>query len=218
MAQNPHAQFDEAVLELIERSPTGAVPSTPSYQDGLKRLYAAHQVYVSADHKDGHVTARSLAGAPSFYASNVDAVIAGSVAPEALEPNAKIFDRYVATLPPERRAKAESFRLLVAGRPAHHRKHGGALDAHIHDPVHSLFLVPGTGAHHGLPGNYLYGSVLQLNASLNAPWAIHVHDADDGVSLYDASSMKDAFEKLLELVASAPFTMGELDGLGFRQT
>lgn len=217
MSQNPHAQFDETVIEMIERSPTGAVPSTPAYQDALKRLYAAHQVYANADHKDCHVTARSLAKLPAFHADNLEALLAGAIAPEALEPNAGIFSRYVASLPTERRPKAEAFRLLVAGRPAHHRKHHGTVDSRIHDPVHSLFLVPGTGRHHGLPGNYLYGSVLQLNAAPDSPWAVHLHDADDGAALYDATSLRDAVGKVLEVVASAPFTMAELEALGFRQ-
>jgi hypothetical protein len=216
MSQNPHAQFDEVVLDMIERSPIGALPSTPSYQDALKRLYAANQVYASADHKDGHVTARALAAVPVFHASNLAELLAGKIDPEALESNASIFSRYVASLPPERRTKAESLRLVVAGRPAHHRKHTGPTDGQIHDPVHSLFLVPGTGPHHGLPGNYLFGSVLQLTAAPDAPWAVHLHDADDGAALFDAASMREAFSKLEEVLASAPFTMKELEGLGFR--
>ncbi|MGA2693497.1 MAG: hypothetical protein ABSF76_14130, partial [Opitutaceae bacterium] len=62
MPLDPHAQFDQSVMEMIERSPIGAVPHTTSYVESLTRLYAAHQVYPSADHKGGHVTARSLAG------------------------------------------------------------------------------------------------------------------------------------------------------------
>jgi hypothetical protein len=215
MPLNPHAQFDEAVLDMIERSPIGAVPATPAYQDSLKRLYAANQVYASADHKDCHVTARSLAKAPSFLASNIDDLLTGKIAPQALESNASIFTRYVESLPVERRQKAEASRLIVAGRPAHHRKHGAA-ESVVHDPVHTLFLVPGTGPHHGLPGNYLFGSVLQLTTAVDSPWAVHLHDADDGAAMYDATSMKDAFQRLIDVVGSAPFTMKELEALGFR--
>jgi len=214
MAQNPHAQFDEAVLDMIERSPVGAVPSTPAYQDSLKRLYAAHKIYASADHKDGHVTARSLGGSPSFHAENLMSLRTGGSATEALETNDQIFDRYVNSLPEALRKKAETFRLLVAGRPAHHRKHGTA--EAVHDPVHTLILVPGTGPHHGLPGNYLYGSVLQMTTAETSPWAIHLHDSDDGVAVYDAATISEALDKFSELIASAPFTMEEIAALDFR--
>jgi hypothetical protein len=213
MPQNPHAQFDETVLEMIERSPIGAAPSTPSYRDAVDRLYASHQLYADADHKDGHVTARSLAQRPIFVASNLAAFVAGTIAAEALEPNASIFDRYAHSLPADRRAKAESVRLTVAGRPAHHRKHGGVV---AHDPVHTLFLVPGAGPQVGLPGNYLYGSVLQLSLDpAITGWAIHLHDSEDGAAQFDATSMADAFSKFEELTASAPFHLTELEALGF---
>lgn len=215
MPHDPHAQFDHAVLDMIDHSPVGAVPATPAYQDALIRLYAAHQVYSSADHREGHVTARSLAALPAFHASNLAALIGGEINAEQLEANASIFDRYVGSLPESRRAKAETYRLTVAGRPEHHRKHG-VMEA-VHDPIHSLFLVPGTGTHHGLPGNYLYGSVLQLTTADDAPWAIHLHDSDDGVAVIDVPTMAAALAKLIEVIESAPFTMSELDGLGFRQ-
>ena len=214
MPQDPHAKFDEAVLDMIDHSPVGAVPMTPAYQDGLTRLYAAHKIYASADHRNGHVTARSLALQPSFHASNLADLIAGTVNAEALESNVSIFDRYVKAVPESRRAQAEAFRLTVAGRPAHHRKHGA--NEAVHDPIHSLFLVPGTGPHPGLPGNYLYGSVLQLTAAADAPWAVHLHDGDDGVSLIDVPTMPDALAKLMEVMESAPFTMSELEAIGFR--
>ena len=214
MSHNPHAQFDESVLDMIEHSPVGAVPITPSYQDALVRLYASHQIYADADHKGGHVTARSLARRPSFYAGNLDALGAGQIAAEELESNAAIFDRYVAALPADRRAKAEGVRLVVAGRPAHHRKHGGVV---AHDPVHTLFLVPGAGPKVGLPGNYLSGSVLQLSLDPAIPgWAIHLHDSDDGAAHFDATTMSAALEKFQEVLASAPFHMSEIAALGFR--
>ena len=214
MPQNPHAQFDETVLDLIEHSPIGAAPNTPTHRDALGRLRASHQLYADADHKDGHVTARSLARKPSFYANHLDAFTAGTLEAEALESNAHIFDRYVASLPADRRAKAEALRLHVAGRPAHHRKHGGVI---AHDPVHTLFLVPGAGPHVGVPGNYLYGSVLQLSLDpANTGWAIHLHDSDDGAAHFDAPSQAEALAKFEELVASAPFHMSELEALGFR--
>ena len=214
MSTNPHAQFDQTVLDLIDHSPVGAVPLTPAYQDALNRLYAAHQVYASADHKNGHVTARALASAPHFHANNLDALIAGQITPEALEANASIFDRYVQSLALDLRKKAEALRLLVAGKVAHHRAKHGVVT--VHDPVHTLFLVPGTGPHHGLPGNYLYGSAFQLSADPASPWAVHLHDSDDGAALFDAPTMAGALAKLQEVMESAPFNMNELEALGFR--
>jgi hypothetical protein len=211
MLNDPNAHFDETVMEMIEHSPIGAVPMTPSYQDALKRLYAAHQVYAHADHKGGHVTARSLAKLPSFHANNLNALIAGQIGAEALESNASIFDRYVQSLPSAHRAKAEAYRALVAGRPVLHRAKGA------HDPIHTLFLVPGTGPHHGLPGNYLYGSAFQVSAdATTSPWAVHLHDCDDGAVLFDAPTMHAALAKLHDVLESAPFNMNELEALGFR--
>jgi hypothetical protein len=213
MPHDPHASFDQSVLDLIDHSPIGAVPATPTHQDALKRLYAAHQVYASADRKDGHVTARSLAQLPTFAASNLDELIAGKIEAEALESNASIFDRYAQTLSPDRRTKADARRLAVAGRPVHHRPHHGGTVAH--DPVHSLFLVPGGGPHPGLPGNYLYGSLYETRHEAH-PWAISLHDNDDGVTLFETASLAEALAKLQEVLASAPFTMSELDALGFK--
>lgn len=150
MSYDPNAEFDHTVLDKIEASPIGALPLTPAYQDALNRLYAARQVYVSADHKGGHVTARSLASLPTFQAENLPALIAGEIDDEALEPNASIYDRYVQSLPEELRARAESHRLAVIGKPILHRaRHGHEV---VHDPMHTLFLVPGGGPHPGLPG------------------------------------------------------------------
>lgn len=210
MPHDIHAEFDHAVLEMIEHSPIGAVPRTLTHQDALKRLLATQQVYASADHKDGFVTARSLAKEPSFYAENLDALIAGQIAAEALESNALIFERYVQSMPLDLRARAESKRLMVAGKPAHHRsKHDGAV---IHDPVHSLFLVPGAGVHPGLPGNYLYGFVHEMSTDV---WTVHLHDSDDGAAKFDAPNQADALAKLQEVIASAPFHLSELEALGF---
>lgn len=217
MSQDPHASFDQTVLDLIEHSPTGAVPFTPTYQDALKRLSASHQVYGSADHKDGHVTVRSLAALPLFHAGNLDALGAGTIQPADLEANAAIFARYVASLPAALRPKAEAHRLKVVGRPIHHRKHHGALPAGIHDPVHSLFLVPGTGPHPGLPGNYLHGSLFEvLHAGAPATWAVQLHDADDGAATCETPTLPAALEKMQEALASAPFHLSELDALGFK--
>ena len=215
MPQAPNSQFDQTVLDMIEHSPVGAVPVTPAYQDAIRRLYASHQAYPDADHKDGHVTARSLIKLPSFFASNLDAVVAGQVAAEALESNKSIFDRYVQSLPTAHRVKAESHRLTVAGKLAHHRSKPGVVAAH--DPVHTLFLVPGTGPHPGLPGNYLYGFALQAGAeAATSRWAVNLHDSDDGAVLFDAPTMAEALAKLQEVLASAPFAMNELEALGFR--
>jgi hypothetical protein len=141
MPQDPHSAFDHTVLDLIEHSPIGAVPHTPAYTDSLTRLYASHQVYASADHKGGHVTARSLATRPSFFPANLPAFIAGKIDADALESNASIYSRYVHSLPAALQARAESFRVMVIGKPAHHRANHGA--AAVHDPLHALFLVPG---------------------------------------------------------------------------
>jgi hypothetical protein len=216
MPLDAQAQFEQTVLDLIDHSPVGAVPYTPAYQDALKHLYASHQVYASADHKGGHVTARSLATAPVYHAANLAEVAAGRVAPEALELNAAIFDRYVAALPVARRAAAEGHRLTVAGRVAHHRAKHGVVTAH--DPIHTLFLVPGTGPHPGLPGNYLYGSAFQLHATADSAWLVQLHDAEDGAVIADAPTLADALAKVEELLASAPFNMNELSELGFRFT
>ena len=214
MPPDPHAAFDHSVLDLIEHSPVGAVPSTPSYQDALGRLRAAHQVYPDADHPKGFVTVRSLATRPIFHAGNLDAWMAGTIEAEALESNASIFDRYVAALPAAFRAKAEGLRLVVAGRPAHHRKHGGVI---AHDPVHTLFLVPGAGPAPGIPGNYLHGSILQLGADpVTGGWAIHVHDSDDGAALCDLPTLPEALAKFQEVISSVPFHLSELDAWGFR--
>jgi hypothetical protein len=218
MPQDPNAQFDSTVLDKIELSPVGAVPHTPAYQDALKRLYASHQVYADADHKDGHVTARSLGGRAVFHANNLDAYGAGQIEDTALESNASIFERYVQSLAPALRTKAETYRVSVPGKPIHHRKHHGPGPAPvIHDPVHTLFLVPGGGPHPGLPGNYLYGFLHEVAGKDGATaWSIILHDSLDGVELYDAATLAEAFEKLQEVLASAPFHLGELNELGFR--
>ncbi len=216
MSQDPHAPFDQTVLEMIEHSPVGAVPFTPTYQEALRRLYASHQVYASADFKDGHATVRSLTKLPLFHAANVDALVAGSAEAAALESNSGIFDRYLSHLPGPLRAKAEAHRLKVVGRPVHHRKHAGTAPG-IHDPVHTLFLVPGTGPHHGLPGNYLHGALFEVaHPGTPATWAIQLHDTDDGASTFDAATLPAALEKLQEVFASAPFHLNELAALGFK--
>lgn len=217
MPHDPNAEFDHAVLDQIDHSPLGAVPNTPSHQDALKRLKSTHQVYASADHKGGYVTARSLATRPAIHASNLGEWEAGKIGAEALEPNAAIFDRYVGALPPALQARAEAFRAQVAGKPAHHRaKHVGDAKVVAHDPVHTLFLVPGTGPHPGLPGNYLYGMALQLTVSPDSAWALHLHDSDDGAAVCSVATQADALAKLQEVMASAPFVLEETVALGFR--
>lgn len=215
MPQDPHAMFDHTVLEMIEHSPIGAVPHTPAYIDALGRLYNSHQVYADADHKGGHVTARSLGAKPAFFPTNLDDFIGGKIDAEALESNASIFNRYVQSLPSAVQAKAESFRVMVIGKPALHRaKHGAAIP---HDPLHALFLVPGAGPHPGLPGNYLHGAVFHVGADdASGSWAVHVHDADDGAALFNTPALAGALEKVQEVIASAPFHLSELTELGFR--
>jgi hypothetical protein len=217
MPHDPNEKFDHTVLEMIEHSPIGAVPMTPAYQDALKRLYASHQVYADADHKNGHVTARSLAAKPHFHANNLDDVIAGKAGDEALEPNGTIFDRYVQSLPATVRARAETFRLTVAGKVAHHRAKvvGSEKVVVVHDPVHTLFLVPGAGPNPGLPGNYLHGAAVQLRATADSPWSVHVHDSDDGHALCDVPTMAEALQRVKDVMECAPFKMDELESLGF---
>jgi len=219
MSHDPHASFDQSVLDMIEHSPVGAVPHTPTYQDALRRLYASHQVYASADHKDGHVTVRSLTALPPFHASNLDALIAGQIEPAALEGNPAIYDRYMASLPPALRDHAETHRLKVVGRPIQHRKHHGAAEApEIHDPVHSLFLVPGSGPRLGLPGNYLHGSLFEImHPGAPATWAVQLHDSDDGASTLECPTLREAVAVVQEVLACAPFHLSELDALGFTQ-
>jgi len=216
MPQDPHSQFDHTVLEMIEHS-LGAVPHTPAYIDSLARLYASHQVYASADHKGGHVTARSLAAKPSFFPANLDDFIAGKIDADALESNAAIYSRYVHSLPAAVQARAESFRVAVIGKPAHHRaKHGAAV---VHDPLHALFLVPGAGPHPGLPGDYLHGSVFHVGADdASGSWVVQLHDSDDGAALFKTPGLAAALEKIQEVIAIAPFHLSELTELGFRAT
>lgn len=210
----PQAQFDQTVLDMIENSPVGAVPHTPAYDDAIKRLATAQKIYPDADHKDGYVTARSLARLPSFHAANWPEFVAGRISAELLEPNASVFNRYVAFLQTPLRVRAEAVRIRVAGKPVMHRARTGAV---FHDPIHALFLVPGTGPNRGLPGNYLYGSVIQLGTGSGTDaWAVDVHDADDGVALFDAADLPEAAAKLAEVIESAPFHLNELEGLGFR--
>jgi hypothetical protein len=216
MSQDLNGAFDQTVLEMIEHSPVGAVPHTPTYQDALRRLYATHQVYPSADYKDGHVTVRSLARLPCFVASNLDDFVAGRVADHALEPNAAIFLRYLKSLPATLQARAQVHRDKVVGRPIHHRKHGGVMPPDIHDPVHSLFLVPGSGPRHGLPGNYLWGSLFEVpHAGAPATWVVQLHDAEDTAATAEAPTLAEAKGKLDEVLASAPFDLAELSALDF---
>jgi hypothetical protein len=204
----PDTHLDHVVLDLIDHSPVGAVPHTPAYQDALRHLYAAHQAYPSADYKDGHVTARSLSSLSSFYAENLATLQSGNG--DGLESNTAIFDRYVKSLPSAIQSKAESRRAMVAGRPALHRAKHGLVVAH--DPIHSLFLVPGAGPHPGLPGNYLYGFIAEGASA--ADWSIHLHDSDDGAVHYRASSIQDALAKFQEILESAPFHLSELEAIG----
>jgi hypothetical protein len=216
MSHDPNAEFDHTVLDKIEASPIGALPLTPAYQDALNRLYAARQVYVSADHKGGHVTARSLASLPTFQAENLPALIAGEIDDEALESNASIYDRYVQSLPEELRARAESHRLAVIGKPILHRaRHGQDV---VHDPMHTLFLVPGGGPHPGLPGNYLHGAVFHIGDEATGSWVVHLHDSEDGACAFRTPRLADALGKLEEVLASVPFHLTELDALGFQMT
>jgi hypothetical protein len=219
MANDSIAQFDQTVLDMIEHSPTGMAPHTPAYVDALGRLQGSHQIYASADHKGGHVTARSLAQHPVFHANNLESLLKGAVDIAELEPNPGIFDRYVQSLPAAHRAAAEGYRLKAAGRPVHHRvrHHETAPASAGHDWVHSLFLVPGGGPHPGLPGNYLYGSLFEFGTDASSTaWAVQLHDSDDGVAVSDGTTLAEALARFQDVIASAPFHLSELEALGFQ--
>ena len=214
MPHNPHSEFDQTVLEMIEHSPIGAVPHTPVYQDALTRLRASHQVYPSADHKNGFVSVRSLAHQPSFYAHHLQGFMEGLVEAGELETDAGVFNRYVLSLPAALRDKTEAVRPLLVARKAHHRAHHGEI---LTDPVHSLFLVPGSGSHHGLPGNYIHGSLQQKTSDARfGAWIIHLHDSQDGSALCEVPTAFDAWARLQDVISSAPFLLSELEALGFR--
>ena len=217
MSHDPNAEFDQSVLDKIDLSPIGALPATPAYQDALKRLYASRQVYAHADHKGGHVTARSLARSPNFHAHNLEAFIAGRVSEAELETNGSIYERYVQALAPGLRVRAESLRTAVIGKPHHHRAKQGA--AEVHDPLHMLFLVPGAGPNPGLPGNYLHGSVFHVGPDdTTGRWEIHINDSEDGACIHGVPARSDALAKLEEILGCAPFHLAEIEELGFRMT
>lgn len=211
MIHDPNETFDHAVLDLIDRSPTGAVPYTPVYQDALRRLDHAHQVYPSADYTGGFVTARSLAELKSFCAENLAELLAEPRG--TLEANAKIFERYVQSLKPNLQAKARALQLTVAGKPALHRAKHGIVVAH--DPIHTLFLLPGAGIHPGLPGNYLYGYLAEISTAAAAGWSFHLHDREDGDARWQTDSVQTAVQTLHELMDAAPFHLRELEAFGF---
>ncbi len=190
------------------------MPHTPAHQDALARLLASFQVYASADHKGGHVTARSLAALPAFHAENLEAFLAGSADGDALETDASIFDRYVASLPDDRRAAAAEHRAGIITRRVHHRPKHGVV---AHDPVHTLLLVPGGGVHPGLPGNYLHGSVVEIPAS-DAPssFSLRLHDREDGVAVGPEAPLAATLATLRDVLASAPFHLRELEAFGFK--
>jgi hypothetical protein len=63
----------------------------------------------------------------------------------------------------------------------------------------------------------LHGSVFHVGADdPTGSWVVHVHDSDDGAALFSAPTLPEALEKMWELIASAPFHLGELAALGFR--
>lgn len=203
--------FDQTVLGLIEQTTNGVVPRTPSYDESTTRLRAAGQIYANSDFPGGFVTARSLARLPLFAAANLEACVNcgdGSVTPE---PNLAVFERYLQSLRPELRARAETFRVPLAGHPVHHRAKGGA--APSREPLNLLFFIPGGSKHRTLPGNYLHGFLKEGVAG--APWELRVADAERGTARLTAATREEAFGKYAELTASVPFLLGELEALGF---
>ncbi len=217
MTLDPTAQFDEHVLAIIEQSPVGAAPRTPAHQDAIRRLQDSHQIYASADFGDGFTTVRTLANQPFFWAENLEGVLKGTVPVTALETDESIFDRYVASLPEALREAGEAARGLVVERRQQHRHRDG--EETVHDPLHTLLLMPGVGLNPGIAGNYLFGSLLQTagtDQDLSGPWAIHLHDRDDGAAICELATVAAALEKTEEVMVSAPFQMSELTALGFR--
>ena len=214
MPHAPLTPFDHTVLDLIDHNPTGSVPRTSTHDESLKRLQAALQVFHSSDYKDGFVTARALARQSLFVAAGLQELAAHPADVSQVEANAAVFDRYVASLPAAQRARAETFRLSTAGRPVHHRvKAGGAL---VHDPLHSIFLVPGVGPQPGLPGNYLRGSLDELPSAGGQPrYRLQVLDADTDAAVCELPTLAEALARLRDLIESAPFHLSELEALGF---
>jgi hypothetical protein len=47
---------------------------------------------------------------------------------------------------------------------------------------------------------------------------VHVHDSEDGATRFSTPKLSDALAKLEEVLASAPFHLGELEALGFQMT
>ena len=214
MPHAPLTPFDHTVLDLIEHSPTGSVPRTPTYDESIKRLLAAQQVYHSADHKDGYVTARSLATLPAFVARGLAELATNPDGISQLESAASVFDRYHASLPQAARVKAEAFRAILSGRTVHHRPK--AVGAGVHDPLHALFLVPGAGPQPGFPGNYLRGTLDEVGAPDGTiTWRIQVMDTDTDAAAWETPSLAEASARVEEIVACAPFHLGELEALGF---
>lgn len=215
MPLDPLTQFDQHLLEMIEQSPTGTSPKTPAHQQALARLIAAHQVYHSADHQEGYATVHALTQLPLFYAHNLEDVMTGAAEESDLESDESIFDRYVASLPEALRESAKAARTTAVGRKLLHRsKHDGIV---FHDPVHSLFLIPGGGLNPGLPGNYLHGSIFQDHVDdLAGAWALHIHDRDDGAATSEVPTREAALEKFHDVLACAPFLLSELDALNFQ--
>lgn len=213
MGQSAHDPFDSVVLDLIDHSPTGSVPATPAHQDALRRLYASYQVFPSADHKDGHVTVRSLAGQAAFCAANLAQLGTGAIGQEALESNTLIFDRYLRSLRSERQPAAETHRAEVVGRAIHHRT--GHVPIGGHDLVHSLILIPGSGPDAGLPGNYLYGYLSEADPNAGA-WSVRLRDSSGTCARFQAPNAAAAVSKLQELIESCPFDLRELDAFGFQ--
>ena len=217
MTLDPTAQFDQHVLEIIEQSPVGAVPRTPAHQDAVRRLQDSHQIYFSADHADGFVTVRTLASQPFFWAENLEGVLKGKVPVTELETDESIFNRYLESLPEDLKEAGESARSLVVERRQQHRHRDG--EEVVHDPLHTLLMMPGIGLNPGIAGNYLFGSLVQTEGTdvdLSGTWAIHLHDRDDGAAFCELGSVEEAMDKTEEVMMSAPFLMSELEALGFR--
>lgn len=215
MPHNPHEEIDHALLDMIERSPVGAVPRTPTFDEAIARLLASRQIYHSSDHRNGYVTARSMAALPVFLPAGLEALAtAGPEASASVESASGVFDRYASSLATNTKARALELRPAVVGKAVHHRpKSGGA--AHARDPLHALFLVPGAGPQPGLPGNYLKGTLDELPAPNGAAWRIQIMDTDTDASVWTTADLGEAVARVAEVAACAPFHLDELAALGF---
>ena len=76
----------------------------------------------------------------------------------------------------------------------------------------NLRLLAGTGSHGGLPGGYLWASILQRRSGI----VVIVNDCDDGMIVKACTDLDEAQRALDDLTTLTPFAMHELAALGYR--